>query len=329
MKYTLIMLITLTLLPSIGFSLTLQDVSIEAMIRLGLTRDQALSLGSGDIVGNGGGKAEADFNYAYRKVYKFINDCTETYKCHVNNEQKEILNKIKMTALRNLNKSDKLIFVNEHTVPGFFNDEFDPQTRIAKTGFTPDSPIFVNLDLIYNHSLKLLDIPSIVAILIHEIGHQTGIKEHQILDDLGSRVRNFLNEEKLQVKISIADNFLKIIAFNFKSDDVNAELNLNYRGHNVELGSRIFNLSKCTQEGTRAVGYRIENIYFERVTKTDYGDHKVPMRAWLTLNCKDNDSVIWKEERDLKIGFEIQRRSYPPYPPEPYYSVENVSILVQ
>jgi hypothetical protein len=291
--------------------LVIQSESIEAMIRMGLTREDAERLGSGDIVGNGGGKAEADFKYTYRKLYKFITDCELSYKCFTTDRQKSILRKIKQISLINMNKKDKMIFVDEHKIPGFFRDEHDPQVRVAKTGFDSDSPIFINLDLIYNHSSEPYDIPSIVAILIHEIGHQTGIREHAMLDDLGAIVRNFLNSEKLQSKMTINGNTVNLTAFNFHDDDVYAELNLHYVGYNIELGSRIHSESQCSTKDTNLVGYKIENIHFERSVRRNK-KHHVKAKAWITLNCMGTDLSLIKEEKDLYISFELERKFLPP-----------------
>lgn len=329
MKLLLIFISSLLIYPSIAFSLSLQDVTIDAILDMGLSNDQVRLLGSGDIVGNGGGKAEADFHYAYRKLNKFIKDCSSTYKCNITSDQKNILKKISTVSLLNKNKIDKLIFLNSNTVPGFFHDENDPEERIAKTGFSLNSPIFINLDLIYNHSNKLIDLPSIVAILIHEIGHQTGIKEHQLLDDLGARVRDFLNQEKLQAKISVNQIILKIFAFNFKNDHAYSELNLSYMQHNIEFGQRIFAKTKCSSEATELVGYKIENIHFHRVIKEGIQAKKrlhIPLEAWMTLNCKNKDGIINTEEKDLSINFVIHRRFLPP---GLIHTVEDVVILVQ
>lgn len=303
-------------------ALTIQPSSLDAMIRMGIDGDDASRLGSGDIVGNGGGKAEADFNYTYKKLHKFISDCISTYSCMVNDRQRALLHKIMRISLINQNKKDKLIFIDEHLMPGFFNDENDPQVRVAKTGFEEDSPIFINLDIIYNHSTQLLDIPAIVAILIHEIGHQTGIKEHALLDDLGATVRNFLNAEKLQSKISVYDNSVTMTAFNFNNKDVYSELNLSYRGINLEFSTRVVEQAKCSKEGTELVGLKIENLSFRR-TKNVRTGKLIRTRAWITLNCMSKDLSIVEEEKDLSVDFTIAKRFLPP---GLIYTIENVTI---
>ena len=305
--------------------LTIQQDSIDSMLRMGLTSEDAVRLSSGDIVGNGGGKAEADFNYTYRKLYKFISDCEASYKCIATKRQKSILNKIKQISLINTNKKDKMIFIDEHLVPGFFRDSNDPQVRVAKTGFDSNAPIFINLDLIYNHSSKPYDIPAIVAILIHEIGHQTGIREHLLLDDLAAIVRNFLNSEKLQSKMTVENSDVIITAFNFQDVDVFTELSLSYRGVNVELGTRILQESRCDTRDTILVGFKIENIHFERAVKRKQSFH-IKTKAWITLNCQGLDLSIVKESRDLKVVFILERKFLPP---GMIYTIEDLSIVVK
>ena len=181
------------------------------------------------------------------------------------------------------------------------------------------------MDIIYNHSSKLLDIPAIVAILIHEIGHQTGIKEHTLLDDLGATVRNFLNAEKLQSKISVYESSVTMTAFNFNNQDVYSELNLSYRGLNVEFVSRIAKKAKCSDPATELVGFKIENLSFKRIKKTSAGK-LIRTRSWITLNCMSKDLSIEKEEKDLSVNFVIAKRFLPP---GLIYNIEDVTIEIE
>ena len=73
----------------------------------------------------------------------------------------------------------------------------DGQLRIAKTGDWVGSPIFLNLDLMYlkgaNGQVQPLSFPDAVAILVHEMGHHHGVKDHQALDVLGAKVESLLH----------------------------------------------------------------------------------------------------------------------------------------
>src|SRR5690606_26902362 len=106
--------------------------------------------GSGDIVGNGGGLVEQNFQFAYDKAAEFIDQCIKKSSCGVSEDDLEILNEIKLTIISNWGSKDRLKFI-PHTFSDFFHDEKDYEIRIAKTGFDPSFPILINLSLAYRN----------------------------------------------------------------------------------------------------------------------------------------------------------------------------------
>lgn len=299
------------------------DESIEAMRQMGI--DDALidRMRSGDIVGNGGGALEADFIYAYSKIPKIINDCLDTHLCRVNDEQRNLLRRIRTIAINNQNKADKLIFLNEATAPGFFEDEHDPGVRFAKTGFNPDAPIFVNLDVTYLGNNSMIPTLVIFSILIHEIGHQAGVRSHAYLDDLGTKIRNYLNEEKIKAKIGVDGRYFSTNVYNFKNRFEYSEINVSFMGLKYELGQRVLDKATCSQ-GRKLTGYTIENLYHQRVIKIQE-TFVVPMKAWIKIFCIDENATFWPEEKDLSLDFKIEKRFIPP---GLRYVVENITIKI-
>ena len=144
----------------------------------------------GSVVGNGAGVVENNFQYAYSMLPSLISTCAVNSVCALTNSEKILLEKIRIIAEANASNADRLIFQDEGEDRTFFETGLSEKHRIAKTGLTAKDPIYVNTEMLYDGDGKTrLDYPLIISILVHEIGHQTGEKDHAILDILGSKLR--------------------------------------------------------------------------------------------------------------------------------------------
>ena len=142
----------------------------------------------GDLVNNGGGIAEKNVLYAYERLDKYIKVCLQSESCKLNEQQKVVLLQI-LKGLPNEKAAPQLFFASESKTPGFFI--IDGLIRVAKTGSTIGSPIYINSDLLYSKNeagvYDPVSIPEAVAILIHEMGHHYGEYSHEELDLIGVR----------------------------------------------------------------------------------------------------------------------------------------------
>lgn len=87
-------------------------------------------------------------------------------------------------------KRPQLLFVSGNENPAFFH--LDGQVRVAKTGDSSNTPIYINTDLIAQAD-NAIQYDAILAILFHEYGHHLialGVAlTHDELDLLGARLR--------------------------------------------------------------------------------------------------------------------------------------------
>lgn len=143
----------------------------------------------GDVMGNGGGLAEQNIIYAYRNITKFIDICLDSNDCRLDNNERQILQKIKSNMYREY-LNDQIVFKSESAEPGTFLINGEP--KIAKTWLYVEAPIMINKDLLYqtNTAGKVvpLALSQAVALLIHELGHHHNITDHTMLDLLGVKV---------------------------------------------------------------------------------------------------------------------------------------------
>ena len=162
-----------------------------------LLSSPAKAKAGGDLVNNGGGIAEKNIVFAYQKMDSFLNLCLKSDSCRVDDEQKLILQQILSGLSAERQNKNQVQFVSEKNNPGFFI--LDGEVKVAKTGHTPGSSIFVNTDLIYTKNEMgyyiPMSVPEAAALLIHELGHHYGEYSHTDLDLLGVRVAILLQQK--------------------------------------------------------------------------------------------------------------------------------------
>ncbi|WP_413582823.1 hypothetical protein [Bdellovibrio sp. HCB288] len=170
------------------FNLT-KTLKSALMLALATVSASAFAGPGSDWIGNGGGIAEKNVLFAYERLENYIEVCLTSDGCKLNSREREIIAKIAKTLPQEI-KGRMLYFGSEKKTPGFFI--LDGLVRVAKTGSTPGSPIYINSDLLYSKNAEgeysAVSIAEAVAILIHEFGHHHGGYSHEELDLLGVRI---------------------------------------------------------------------------------------------------------------------------------------------
>ncbi|GAB4410631.1 MAG: hypothetical protein OHK0056_13820 [Bacteriovoracaceae bacterium] len=259
--------------------------------------------GGGDIVGNGGGLGEQNFIYALTHLPEFVLNTLQNDT--LPEDQKRDLDSILHIAFSQHLKSNKLKFISEKTNPGFFTSDTDPEVRLAKTDFFPESLIYVNLDLIYQRDafgdVEILPMPIMVASLVHEFGHQIGIKDHHYLDLLGARVRRMIERGSSQLKIKWQDKELAVntISLGPTHDGL---LNYKYQGKLVSLNIAIKNAISCKSKDEQMIGFTFENQHFADVFE-GYENVIIPFKSWVQLSCINSKGNIHFEKGMISIVF--------------------------
>jgi hypothetical protein len=157
----------------------------------------------GSLVGNGAGIVEHNIIYVYNALPKTIDACLNlpTACMMLNEGDRAVLQSVRNLIIQNPSSTERILFKSEKESPGFFETGLGQAHRLAKTGNSPADPIYWNLDLLYtSDGSPALDLPTISAIWVHEIGHQLQIENHQYLDQIASFVRIFLKDNIQQIK---------------------------------------------------------------------------------------------------------------------------------
>lgn len=259
----------------------------------------------GDIIGNGGGIVELKFNYHYDKLPNYIDDCLNSHgACVDDDSDAQELRKIRDIIKGKHKDHNRIIFLSGSEYPKFFEEPGSMWgARTAKTGFSPEVPLFVNSDHLYRNSVPALNDNDILSLLVHETGHQAKNRDHGYLTRLGNTLVNFLGQRAYEVEREYQGVEHKVQIINFASSRYAAEASFSYNGEQVDLKPMLFDSISCWHPDQRVVGYELSNPHWKRVTFKDRLE-RFPMGLWMTIHCQNPmQRTIYKREVDLNLTF--------------------------
>ncbi|PIK15075.1 hypothetical protein [Halobacteriovorax sp. JY17] len=303
MKNTAILI--LLLISNISLSAELVRLSLpeRELLNVKFEREAAqimARLGSGDIVGNGGGLLEQNFMSAYYSLQTAIQNCLDNYECGLSSEEILLLKEINSLYIEKVSQNRPIVFLSEKNAEGFFLTEDDQTSRVAKTGFTKDSTIFVNLDIA---EAIVDDIPAMLGIIVHELGHQAGIANHSLLDQLGAKVRNQWSSNWKVLRFIMNKHNLDVRLFSSEFNYINSKISYSFRGKAKSLNNDIYEEIKCL-ENEIVYGFNLSNGHWRRPIQNDWNS-KIGIDYWIDIYCQDTEGNIRTEQRDLDITFKF------------------------
>lgn len=256
--------------------------------------------GGGTVVGNGAGLVESNFQFAYLSLKKILPHCYQKNTCDLVQEEKEIIIKMNEIVVENANKKDRLVFLSEKANPGFFTTGVDEKYRIAKTFLNSQAPIYINTDLLYkDNGTPALSFQDILRILIHELGHQTGVKEHSGLDILGAKIATYSEEHTNYYQYKIADNQKLIFTVtNIETPVKSSIVIFNWINlGSIDLSDIITEGSECSYDSESFAGLEVINGHYSIGPKG-----VVNFEAWINVSCHESFSgEIFVYKRDLSV----------------------------
>lgn len=255
--------------------------------------------GSGSDAGNGGGLAEKNVIFAYMNLEKYTDLCLESGLCRLTGPERALLTKIRGALSAEKAKEGQIIFRSEKEQPGFF--EIEGQPRVAKTGNSVGDPIYVNTDLLYypvSGEMRAVDIPLSVSILVHELGHHQGVKDHAALDILGSKLQALLLTQSQRAEFWNGNAALITYQLNaVRRDEDKKKLNAvdqlllendwNGGSELISLTEKVVAGIGCPGGSLKPLGIRFYNLHEERGVKFDKKNRLLtkPVQAWYILSC--------------------------------------------
>ncbi|MFA6239070.1 MAG: hypothetical protein WC635_17155 [Bacteriovorax sp.] len=244
--------------------------------------------GGGVIVGNGAGIVETNFQFAFHSLGSILQSCIKNTNCSLQPDEIIIAESIINIVKKNADKKDRFVFVSEKLNPGFFTTSDSEMNRIAKTGLDSSSTIFINADMLYlNNGAPALSFQSILALIIHELGHQSGIRDHASLDILGVKVADFSENLTSHYGYKVESN--KSILFsvtNFDQPIKSTIFIFNWKNEkSQDLSNTLAASSSCKYDSESYSGIEVSNGHF-----SFDGKNNLVFNAWVNVLCHESFS---------------------------------------
>jgi hypothetical protein len=269
-----------------------------------LATEEAKSSG-GSLVGNGGGLAEQNVAFAYHLLPKVIDSCLHTKVCGLAPRDEALLSRIKSILLVNASRKDKFVFLSAASNPGFFDTGKNEHHRVAKTGSTPNTPIYFNTDIIAGaNSQRVLSVAEAAAILVHEVGHQTGEMDHQSLDDLGAKIRFRFDNHVGQHPIPDLTPQVSMQVFNYDGMFFLSDLVFTYGNQIKNVTPLMIQNLNCRNPKSILTGFRLDNGHWVRPVVTAQ-EITLVFQGWATIYCASESSQLEVETSDTAITIRL------------------------
>lgn len=265
---------------------------------------------AGNEVG-GAGIAENNILYAWQNLGTFIDLCLGSPHCLLNDRESNSLVKIRDSLPKERESKEPILFKSGQQHGSFFI--VDGLVRIARTGFHVGDPIYINVDLIYPvaapASIPLLpppdrplDIPLAAGVLVHELGHHQGERDHAFLDGLGAKVNSGLRLYGHELDGGPRERELVVTAFEFpgKPGELIARDSTEIR----RFGRDVLATFTCKHSTVKA--FALWNLHWKGEKPVGGEISLRPMRARAVVTC-ERSGVAELVDRELDVVFWLKK----------------------
>ena len=261
---------------------------------------------AGDRVWNGGGLAEKNILWALVSLDKYIDNCLNGPYCNLTKKEKTLLKKIKKVHLTEPQGPNFIKFKSH--IKNEENFDFGEGIKLAKTKLKPGSPIFINKDLLYrniNGNVEAFTVAEAVSLLIHEIGHHTGEKNHTKLDLLGAKVGMVVERFSEKAPFFPTNNKIQVVSFNSDSLTQFPEILIYIDDQIINITEKVKKEIECHDDyRSRPEGATFHNIYWKPFYKRS-DSLKFKFQGNLWVFCQNRNGFIYDkpEGKYLEVSF--------------------------
>lgn len=268
-----------------------------------------LYMRGGDIIGGGGGIVEQGFDYHFTRIPKYIEDCLSSQKaCGMNDFDSKTLLKISEILAAKAKDPNRIIYLSGAQYPLLFEEPGSPWgARTAKTGDSPETPILINSDHLYENGIPALGDKDIITFIVHETGHQAKVKDHGYLTRLGNDLVAFLEQNSYQLTRHYAGVEHTVQVLNFESAYRYSEASLTVGKDKIDLKPALRDSLHCWHPDQKVIGFDLSNIHWQRES-VENNQEVFPVGLWATVNCRNQmNRMIYKRDVDLKLKLMFSR----------------------
>lgn len=266
---------------------------------------------SGDVVGNGGGVYETQAYFYYHNLAKHIVSTFDQDFVKFTDDEIVVLRRI-LDHMPLFGEQGKLVFLSQASQPGFFFEQnVDEAPRLAKTGFSFSYPIFINREMVYENFDKTSS--QWINVLIHELGHQVGVKNHLLLEELGAKVATVAQTDKEQLRYHFdKDHSLEIVVFNHSFVNGVADVNVTFADQSVSLRGLNSQEIKGICGNLSFGGIQFENLHWEKRPGFLQAGEPLTVKAaaWAKVKCQDEAAgLFYDRSRDVTFDIVLETSS--------------------
>jgi len=262
----------------------------------------------GSLVGNGAGWVESNAIYAYQIADKLIASCIASVKCRIDSRELAALQAIQAELYRNKMKAASRVVVEfGEKADELFNKSCGVKHRVA-CSFGANQPIYLNGTILYDRRGRpAVDLPGLIALIVHEVGHQVGYDNHKFLDHLGSRVREMAAADIIEVEAPEGIDSFGAVVVNYGDTSIVPEVNIESNELFYSFGDEIFSSPKIMDgcpENAEPGAFKVGNLHWVDKGKKSFSGGKMKLRlvGWTVAKCfpegseeQMSDSVLLSE----------------------------------
>lgn len=263
----------------------------------------------GSVIGNGAGLVENNFQFAYQNLLTTFSECITLAKCELTEAETDIVRNMRKVIELNRSNENRLVFLSEKDHPGFFNTGLGEEHRIAKTGLDADTPIYVNLDLLYTADGKpAFDYATITSVLVHELGHQTGETNHAKLDIIGAKIKKTILKNTQNHIVQLNEEQIEVSVINRQFPFRTSDLVIAWQNVGAITGTQpILEKVKCNNSQESLAGLELLNGHYTYLKKpTPEKAAHFGFGFWAVLTCYSDEKESFHQEQK-QIEIEVTR----------------------
>jgi hypothetical protein len=257
------------------------------------------ALSGGVVANNGGGLAEQNILFAWVSLNTFWDACVSEKECGLTIPEQKVLIDIKQDYAAEL-KGAGIKFLSGAENPGVFELDGQGLPRTAVTGDKVGYPIYFNTDRLYpvvNGVSSALDILTAVSLLVHELGHHQGIKDHTFLDKLGGKIKAYAAKQAEAIDLKkFGQPLFRVEAYNPYQDTyfmassfesgVTARLTIKNQHQVFDFSKEVLATATCP-EPSKPESSRIESLSWKKLDNFEVEKGSQPIKFTLdfTWSC--------------------------------------------
>ena len=196
----------------------------------------------------------------------------------------------------------RLVFFLDQAAKNSFFDESDQSLRSAKTGFSEEYPIYINIEYLYKSNVA--DRAALITLLVHELGHQVGYTSHSFLDILGAEVARIIDLQKVYLDgIWLRGDYVDVNYLNFKMDNGRSTLSVSFNDQATYISSWDQDSFEQICGQYHPIGFRYRNVSWKDYSEImkNSKSNQAKLEGVIQLNCSGTRGEI----RHQYVRFEL------------------------